>query len=122
MWFFAAVLVVWGTTATIGRWDVAVLPPVVAWGWWTVTLYACGTAATAERFRTLDAKLLGMFGYALVVIYYTTQSAAYLALLPSDAGRPDLWPTVFVVVNFLGPLVLVTVGCLGAGVQREGEG
>ena len=121
MWFFAAVLVLWGTTATIGRWDTAILPPVVAWGWWTATLYACGAAALADSFRTLMSKLSGLFGYTLLVIYYTTQAGAYLALLPTDAARPDLWPTIWLAVNLLGPLTLATLGCLASGVQRRGE-
>ena len=118
MWFFFAVLTLWGTTAILGRQDDWNLPPLVLWSWWTASLYLCGTAAITETYTTLQARLMGLFGFTLFAVYYSTQHSAYLALLPSDTASPELWPTVFVAVNLLGPILLVSAGCLRATVQR----
>ena len=118
MWFLASVLLLWGTTVMLARWDDHILPAIIQWAWWTASLYVCAVAALAEPFRDLHAKVMGMFGYSLVVIYYTTVTAVYTSLVPVDAGRPDLWPTVFLTVNLMGPLALITLGCLSPAVQR----
>ena len=65
---------------------------------------------------------MGLFGFCLVVIYYRILPDTYMQFLPTDADHPDLWPSVFMVVNLLGPLVLITVGLLKATVQTRGEG
>ena len=119
MWFFSAVLVLWAATVIVGRQDEAVLPPVVQWGIWTMALYAPGVAAIEESWQTLHAKVLGVFGYVLLTAYYTTQMSAYLALLPTDADQPDLWPAVFLSVNLVGPLAVATYGCVSPAVQRR---
>ena len=119
MWFFGSVLILWATTVTMERWDPWVLPLHARWVWWTFCLYACGLAALHEQFQTLPTKIMGIFGYCLVVFYYTTMSTTYIYFLPHDADHPDLWATVYLTVNLLGPLVLITVGCLGPAVQRR---
>ena len=121
MWFFVAVLVLWGFTFELSRWEDWVLSPVTLWTWWTCCLYVCGIAAATGRFLSLSERIMGMFGFCLVVIYYRTMSETYLKFLPTDAGNPDLWPTVFLAVDLLGPLLLVTVGLLSTSVQRRGE-
>ena len=118
MWFFLAVLLLWGTTTTLGRQGAWVLPPHVLWGWWTASLYLCATAAIYETYTTFLAKVMGLFGFTLVVVYYTTMAGTYMAFLPSDADSPNLWPTVFLSVNLVGPLMLVSVGCMRATIQR----
>ena len=117
MWFFLAVLFLWGTTAVLGRQDEWVLPPLVEWGWWTVCLYTCGTAAVSERFTQLHTRVMGLFGFSLLAVYYTTMAGQYMEFLPTDADNPDLWPTVFLTVNLLGPLTVVSLGCMRATVQ-----
>ena len=118
MWFFLAVLVLWGTTVLVGRQNEAVLPPLLQWGWWTLSLYLCGAAAFSSAYATLQDRVMGLFGYTLFVVYYTTMARAYMEFLPSDTDSPNLWPTVFLAVNLLGPLVLVSAGCMRAGIQR----
>ena len=118
MWFFLAVILLWGTTAVLGRQDQWSLPPLVQWGWWTISLYLCGTAAISDAYTTLQARVMGLFGFTLFVVYYTTMSSTYLDLVPSDTASPNLWPTVFVSINLIGPLLLVSAGCMRATVQR----
>ena len=119
MFFFVAVLILWGSTATMASWSSWVLPPVVDWAWWTFHLYVCGIAALSESFTTLQARLMGLFGYTLLVVYYTTQHETFMEFLPESADHPALWASVFLTVNLLGPVLLVTVGCLGAAVQQR---
>ena len=122
MWFFVAVLILWSTTFELARWDDFVLPTVTEWAWWTVILYVCGIAAISGRFISLAEKVTGLFGFCLVAIYYRTMSDTYMTFLPTDAEHPDLWPSVFLVINLAGPLILMTVGLLNTAVQRRGEG
>ena len=122
MWFFVAVLILWGMTATMARWDPWVLAPIAQWTWWTFHLCVCGVAATTERFLGLAEKIMGLFGFCLVVIYYRTMADTYMQFVPSNEDHPDLWAAIFMVVNLLGPLVLITVGVLSTTVQRRGEG
>ena len=119
MWLFVAVLVLWGSTVTMDQWDNWVLPDIVQWAWWTFHLYACGIASTTGRYLNLAEKVMALFAYCLVVIYYRTMSDTYLGFLPADADNPDLWPTIFLAVNLLGPLLLITVGLLAPAVQRR---
>ena len=60
MWFFLAVLVLWGTTSVLGRQDTFVLPPLVLWGWWTISLYVSGMAAMSDTYTTLQSRLMGV--------------------------------------------------------------
>ena len=119
MWFFAAVLILWGSTAFYGEWDSWVLPPVVEWAWWTFHQYTVGAAALSENFTSLASRVMGVLGYTLLVIYYTTMSATYITFLPTDSTNVDLWPTIFMMVNLVGPIVLATAGCLQPAVQRR---
>ena len=118
MWFFVAVLILWGTTTMLGRQDDIVLPPIVVWGWWTIVLYLPGWAAVEESWATIQAKLFCVFGFFLLTAYFTTQSAIYLPLLPTNADHPELWPSVFLTVNLLGPMVIVVWGCISPVIQR----
>ena len=104
-----------------GHWDSWVLPPLVDWTWWTFHLYAVGIAATTTRFVSLSERIMGLFGFVLVVFYYRLMSEEYLKFVPTDADNPDLWPTIFLSVNLLGPLLLVTVGLLNTAVQGRGR-
>ena len=122
MWFFVAVLILWSSTAIAGHWDSWVLPPLVDWTWWTFHLYVVGIAATTTRFLSLSDRIMGLFGFVMVVFYYRLMSEEYLKFVPTDADNPDLWPTIFLAVNLLGPLLLVTVGLLGTAVQGRGRG
>ena len=118
MWFFLAVLLLWGTTSILGRQDEFILPPLVQWGWWTASSYLCGVAAIKESFTSLQDRLMGLFGFTMFVLYQTSQVDTVLDFLPTDASNPDLWPTVFLAVNLLGPVLLVCAGCMKATVQR----
>ena len=114
MWFFITVLLLWATTAIQGRLDAVVLPPLALWGWWTVTLYLCGVAALNEPFETIQARLMGLFGYAMLALYYVTMAGLYMEFVPTSSEHPDMWPTV----NLVGPLLLATLGCMRASLQR----
>ena len=102
----------------LGRQDAFILPPLLKWIWWTVTLYACGASAIASPYEQLQEKIMGVLGFTLVVCYYTTMSDAYMALLPASAEHPDLWPSAFVSVNLIGPVLLMFAGCARATIQR----
>ena len=119
MWFFAAVLILWGSTYELGRLDAWVLTPVTLWAWWTFNLYVCSAAASYCRFSSLAEKLMGLFGFCLVVVYYQAMSVSYMEFLPTDPGSPDLWPTIFLTVNLLGPLILITAGLASQAVQTS---
>ena len=119
MWLFLAVVVLWGTTAMLGWQDQVGLPPLLPWGWWTLSLYLCGTTAVITSYATLADRVMGLLGYTLFVVYYTSMSGQYLKFLPSDADNPNLWPTVFLSVNIIGPLLLVSAGCMRATIQRR---
>lgn len=119
MWFSVAVIVLWGTTVIAGGWNPSVLPLVVKWGIWTIVLYVVAAAAIAEPFRDVLSRVAGMLGYTLFAIYFVTMSGTYLTFLPYDEANPDLWPSVFLSVNFLGPFILTTFGCAATGFQRR---
>ena len=119
MWFFVAVLLLWGTTFELARWESAMLPPVTRWMWWTCVLYVCGIATTSERYVRMADRIMGLFGFCLLMIYYRIASDTYITFLPTDADNPDLWPTVFLAVNLLGPLALVIAGLMSNAVQRR---
>ena len=119
MWFFVAVLVLWGATATMASWPYYTLPDIVDWGWWTFHLYACSIAAMTEDFTTLASRVMGLLGYTLIVVYYVTMSATYLQFIPSNDEYASLWPSVFLSVNLAGPILLITVGCAASAVQRR---
>ena len=121
MWFFIAVLILWGSTAMLGRWDSWVLAPIVEWAWWTLHLYVCAAAAFYDNFHSLLSRVLGLFGYTMVSLYYLTMQEIYLTFIPTDTANPDLWPTIFLSVNLLAPLAMITVGCLSPAVQKRGE-
>lgn len=121
MWFFVAVLILWATTAYSTELEEWQIQPLVQWAWWTFTLYVVGIAAATGRFLSLSERLMGLFGFCLVVIYYRTMAETYLKFVPTDADNPDLWPTIFLAVNLLGPLLLVTVGLLSTAIQSRGR-
>lgn len=119
MWFFIAVVVLWVTTVLLGRQDGWVLPPTAQWGWWTLTLFACGMMACRSAFLNLPDRLAGLVGYTMFLFYYMTQSATYLTFLPVDTANPDMWPTVFAAANLIGPFILATTGCVAVAIQRN---
>ena len=118
MWFLAATLILFGSTFELDRWGHWALPEVTLWAWWTFQLYVCGVAAATGRYMTLPDRLLGLFGFALMVVYYRVAWDTFIKFLPTDAANPDLWPTIFLTVNLLGPLLVTTVGLLAPAVQR----
>ena len=122
MWYFLSVLVLWATTFELARWEPWVLSPVTLWTWWTFSLYVVAAAATTGRFQSLTERLTGLFGFAMVVVYYRTMSDTYMKFIPTDETHPDMWPTIFLAVNLLGPLLLIVVGLVQTTVQRRGEG
>ena len=122
MWFFVAVLILWATTVQMEEWPVWLLPKTVEWTWWTFHLYLCGIAASTGRFLTTAEKVMGLFGFCLVVLYYRTMSGTYMEFLPSNETHPDMWAAVFTVVNLVGPIILISTGVLKTAVQRHGEG
>ena len=121
MWFFAAVLILWGSTATMAQWETWIINPIWLWGLWTVNLYTCAAAAMIEKLSSFTTKLAALFGYTMIVVYYTTMGETYLELLPTSTTNPDLWPTVFLAVNLVSPMVMITAACMGNLVQRRGE-
>ena len=117
MYFLVAVLFLWAATAGLSAEDVFPLPVLVQWVIWTLALYGCGVLALEEKFAELHSRLGGVLGFTMILLYYTTQSAVYMTFLPTDFSNPTLWPTVFLSVNLLGPIMLAIAGCVRATVQ-----
>ena len=117
MWFLVATLILYGSTFQLDRWGHWALPDVTLWSWWTFTLYVCGVAAATGTYRTLPDRLMGLFGFCLVILYYRVSWDTFIKFLPTDMDNPDLWPMIFLAVNLLGPLLLITVGLLAPAVQ-----
>lgn len=111
MWFFIAVLILWGSTTVILGQDEAILPPIIQWGWWTITLYLPALAAIEESWESVLSRILAVVAAFMLVAYFTLEIDNYITLLPTDADSPDLWPTIFVFANLLGPWFGVLYGC-----------
>ena len=124
MRFFLAVLFLWVVTVAYGG-EVSVLaglPPISLWGLWTAALYLVCWIALETKFTSFQDKMSGLLGYTFVVIFYITMSETYLTIIPSDSDpdHPNLWATVFLAVNMLGPIVMISAGCMRATIQGGG--
>ena len=62
--------------------------------------------------------MAGLVSYTMFAAYYITMQAHYLALAPTNAEYPDLWPTLYMVLNLLAPIGLVTIGVARMAVQK----
>ena len=117
MRIFFAVLLLWGATAAIERWGGG-SPPIIVWVWWTSALHLCGAAAWADLYLSLAQRVSGLLSYTMLAVYYTTQQATYLGFLPADPANPDLWPTIYLVVNLIAPIAMATVGIARMAIQE----
>jgi len=116
---FAAVLLLWLITEAVEAGGA--YPPLLIWALWTSALFLCGAASWADVYLTLTNRVAGLAAYTMLTVYYITMQAEYLQFIPSDADYPDLWPTLYMVINLVSPIGLVTVGILRMAVQRGGD-
>lgn len=121
MWHLGAVLLVWVVTALLARPEASIAPSIAVWAAWTVTLFLPGVTALEESWTATHTRVFGIIGYMLLTLYYVTQGSTYTAFLPTDADRPYLWPSVYLMVNLVLPIALVVAGCGRGAVQRRGR-
>ena len=117
-----AVLLLWVSTALLpGLQQGGAFLPLLVWAIWTLILFLCGWAAwTDDYLATLINRVAGLVSYTMLVIYYITMQATYLAFIPTDLtpDNPDLWPTLYLVINLAIPSLLVTTGIARTAVQK----
>ena len=121
MRLFFAVLILWAATASIERWGGG-LPPVIVWVWWTSALMLCGASAWADIYLSLAQRVAGLIAYTMLAAYYITQQATYLTFIPTDPNYPDLWATIYLVVNLVAPIGLTTTGIIRMAIQIGEDG
>ena len=120
MWFLAAVVGLWMLTELLASHQVAgALPDVVVWGWWTGLLFVTCGVAISIPLAGLLGRVTGLMAFLLLVLYYATQFATYTSFVPADATQPHLWPTIFLTMNLVAPLLLAAVGCMKNAVQID---
>ena len=117
MMFFAAVLALWAADAFLGRAGGIDLPPLFVYGIWTIAMYLPGVAAVEESWEAFHSRLGGIFGYTLFALYYIREFEGFAGFLPY--GEDPTWRVIFLMVNVLAPLAVVTTGCLSPAVQRR---
>ena len=88
------------------------------WAWWTSSLYLCGAAAWADTYLSLSNRVAGLVAYTMFAAYYIAMQSHYLVLVPANPDFPDMWATLYMVVNLLAPIGLVTVGIARMAVQH----
>ena len=129
MLIFAAVLILWVSTGILefSAGSQAIregLPPLVVWGWWSFALFLCALAPFGEVYESLLERTAALASYTMLALYYISMQSTYLAYVraltpdPAQAGNPDLWPTLYLVVNLGAPALLATVGIIRRGVQH----
>ena len=119
MRLFATVLVLWVSTEALEAGGA--YPPLLIWALWTLALFLCGAAAWSDVYLTLANRVAGLVAYTMLVIYYITMQTDYLKFIPSDTAYPDLWATLYMVINLVAPIGMVTVGILRTAVQSGGD-
>ena len=111
MLLLAATLLLYATTEVIGGWTAFALPPLAAWGWWTMSLLACGAASIYERYARFHQKFLGLVSVTLFYASYPLLWDSYIGMMPqAPEGFP--WPVICVALNIILPIILVTAGPL----------
>ena len=120
MWLLVAVLVLLGSSEVIAGLDDHVLPPVARWGWWTLTLLGCGLASIHAPFGRFHQKAMGLVSVTMFYTSYPLLWDTYVGMIPAEpADFP--WTTVFLTVNVILPLILVTIGPLLPVIRVERE-
>ena len=117
MWLFVMVVIMLGSVEVIDGFSDHVLPPVARWGWWTLTLAACGLASIAGSYAKFWQKVLGLVSISLFYISYPLLWSDYVEMIPR-ASEAALWGNVFIVANVIIPLLMVTMGPLLPVVRR----
>ena len=117
MRLFVATLLLWGITQGLDQRGDA-LPSLVLWAVWSAALLGCAAAAWADVYLSLSARVAGLMSFSLVSLYYITQQNVYLTFIPADPAYPDMWPTLYLVINLLAPIGLVTMGISRMAIQR----
>lgn len=78
-----------------------------------MVLLACGVASVYERFGRFHRKALGLVSVTLFYLKYPLFWGTYTGMVPSMGdGGATLGAVMFLVVNVLVPVILVTVGPL----------
>ena len=115
MWLPVMVLVMMGSTGVIAGLDDHVLPPLARWGWWTLTLWACGVASIYAPYNAFHWRALGLISVSLFYVSYPLLWDTYILMMP--VADNFAWPEVFVLANIILPLVMVTIGPTKAAVK-----
>ena len=118
MRLFVAVLLLWSITQGLDQRGDA-LPSLVLWAIWSAALLGCAAAAWADVYLSLSARVTGLISYVMIILYYITQQSVYLAFMPADPAYPDMWATLYLVINLVAPIGLVTIGIARVAIQRE---
>ena len=109
MWLLTAVLVLLGSTEVIAGLGDNALPPMARWSWFTASQLSCGLAAIYSPYVRFHWRALGLASITLFYISYPMMWDKYVSIMPTEpVGFP--WPDIFVAVNVILPLLLVTMG------------
>ena len=119
MLLFMAVLLLWVSTGLLPSLQQGgAFPSLLVWAVWTFVLFLCGWAAWTDDYLSLVNRVAGLVSYTMLVIYYITMQSQYLAFIPTNMDYPDLWPTLYLVINLTAPIGLVTVGIVRTALQK----
>ena len=119
MAFFAAVLLTWAFSYLLGLSELDRLPTFLPWGIWTIVVCTPGVLAWYEDWVPLVNKLFGMAGFTLLLLCFVLRQDAAILLLPTDALNPDLWPTLYALLNMVVPFGLAATGMARIAILRE---
>ena len=106
----ASITAIAGTHLLGGLGDSA-LPPVAAWGLWTLALLACGLASVYDRYTRFHHKIMSLAGLTIFYGSYPVLWIQYVDFIPAEPAN-FAWANVFLVFNVIIPLTLVSTGPL----------
>ena len=109
MWLLAAVLVLLGSTEIIAGLGDNALPPVARWAWFTTSQLSCGLAAIYSPYARFHWRAIGLASITLFYISYPLMWDKYIIIMPTEPATFP-WPDIFVAMNVILPLILITIG------------
>ena len=111
MLLLVATIVAISAAHVLGGLSDTALPPVAAWGLWTVAMLACGLASVYDNYVRVHNKLLSLLAVTLFYASYPVLWARYVDFIPADPVG-FAWAYVFLIGNVIIPLTLVSIGPL----------
>ena len=118
MWFLASVLILMGGSELVSELPDHVLPPLARWGWWTLMLLACGLASVYSPRGRFWQRAMALMAIILFYLSYPLLWDTYTRLMPVEpADFP--WQPVFLALNVLLPIIMVSMGPLLKTMRRE---